>query len=67
MQFNLFFLDSFDSEFKGKTYTIYRFLDVQSLQIISGTNLKGDFEQYKLYKCRIEWNHNKLKVVGASL
>lgn len=67
MNFNLFYLDSFDTEFKGKTYKIFRFLDVQSLQIISGTDLKGEFEQYKMYKCRVEWKNKKLKVVGASL
>ena len=65
MHFNLFFLDSFESEFKGKKYEIYRFLDIQSLQIISGTDLKGVFKQYELYKCRVEWKNKKLKVVGV--
>lgn len=65
MKINLVFLDSFDSEFKGNNYKIFRFLDPQSLTIISGTNLKGTYEQYKTYNCIIEFNHNKLKVVSA--
>lgn len=65
MFFNLVFLDYFESEFKGKNYKIFRFLDTQSFQIISGTDLKGTYEVYKTYKCKVEYTHNKLKVVDV--
>lgn len=65
MKINLLFLDSFESEFKGKNYKVFRFLDKQSLTILSGTDLKGDFTQFKPYECTIEWKNNKLKVVST--
>lgn len=65
MFINLIFLDTFDSEFKGKTYKIFRFMDPNSLQVLSGTDLKGAYEVYKIYKCKVEYTHNKLKVVDV--
>lgn len=65
MKINLVFLDSFDTEFKGNNYKIFRFLDPQSLNILSGTNLKDTYEQYKTYNCIVEFKNNKLKVVST--
>lgn len=65
MDLKLMFLDCFDSEFKDKNYKIFRFVDLQSLSIISGTDLEGEFEPYKVYNCHVEWKHNKFKVVAA--
>lgn len=65
MEFKLIYLECFESEFKGKKYVIYRFLDPNSLNILSGTDLNLSFEPYKVYKCRVEFTHNKLKVISA--
>lgn len=64
MQLKLLFLDCFETEFKGKKYCVYRFLDTNSLQVISGTDLNLKFEPYKAYNCVIEWKNNKLKVTS---
>lgn len=66
MKLQLIFLDSFDSEFKGQVYNIARFIDPNTLKILSGTNLKGEFTPYKAYQCVIEFRNNKLKIVSAS-
>ena len=66
MKIQLIFLDSFESEFKGNTYKIFRFLDTQSLTILSGTNLVGEYKPYKMYNCDVEFRKNKLKVISAS-
>lgn len=65
MKLKLIFIDSFDSEFKGKNYTIYRFVDPTSLSIITGNNLAGKYEPYKLYECMIEFKNNKFKVTSV--
>ena len=65
MELNLIFLDSFESELKGKSYKIFRFLDPNSLTIITGTDLKEVYVPYKTYKCLIEFKNNKLKVVTS--
>lgn len=65
MELTLIFLDSFESELKGKTYNIFRFLDPNSLTIITGTDLNQSFVPYKEYKCMIEFKNNKLKVVTS--
>lgn len=69
MKLKLVYLDCYETtEFKGEKYMIYRFLDPNSLIVITGTNLNLTFEQYKLYNCVVEWNSrkNKLKVISAS-
>ena len=63
MEMKLLFLDTFESEFKGKKYCVYRFLDPTSLNVISGTDLNLSFVQYQIYKCKLEWRNNKLKVI----
>lgn len=65
MNLKLVFLESFENEFKGKKYLIYKFLDPNSLTVLVGTNLKGAFVQYRVYTCSIEYNHNKLKIISA--
>lgn len=65
MKLKLIYLDSFETEFKGEKYSIYRFLDPNSLNVLSGTNLNLSFIQYKTYECTIEYRNNKLKVVSA--
>ena len=65
MEFTLVYLDNFETEFKGKKYKVYRFLDVQSLTIITGTDLKEVYVPYKTYKCLVEFKNNKLKIVSS--
>lgn len=62
MKLKLIYLDCFESRLKDKTYSIYRFLDPNSLQVICGTDLNLSLEQYKLYDCQLVWKSNKLKV-----
>lgn len=64
MKLKLVYLDCFESEFKGKKYFIYRFLDPNSLNIITGTDLNLTFEPYNTYNCVIEFKSNKLKVTS---
>lgn len=66
MQLTLLFLDSFESEFKGKTYKVYRFIDPNTLIVINGTDLNDVYVPYKSYKCLVEFKNNKLKVIEAS-
>ena len=63
MEMTLLFLDSFESELKNKKYKIYRFLDPNSLTILTGTDLNNVYVPYKSYKCMIEFKNNKLKVL----
>lgn len=65
VKIKLVYLDCFESDFKDKKYTIYRFLDPNTLSVLSGTNLNLSFIQYKTYECVVEWKNNKLKVVSA--
>lgn len=66
MQLTLLYLDCFESEFKGKTYKVYRFIDPNTLTIITGTDLNVVYVPYKSYKCLVEFKNNKLKVIEAS-
>lgn len=63
MELKLIFLDSFESDYKDKKYKIFRFLDPNSLQFISGTDLNEVFVPYKVYTCLVEFKNNKLKVI----
>lgn len=65
MELKLIFLDSFESDYKDKKYKIFRFLDPNSLQVISGTDLKEVFVPYKVYTCLVEFKNNKLKVIAT--
>lgn len=65
MELTLIYLDSFESELKGKTYKIFRFLDPNSLTIINGTDLEQSFIPYTSYKCVVEFKNNKLKVIAS--
>lgn len=62
----LLFVETFDSEFKGRKYVISKFLDTDNLTFINGTNLsvKG-LERGKAYKCVIEPKGNKLVVTDV--
>lgn len=64
MKLKLIYLDSFESKLKDKTYNIYRFLDPNSLQVLTGTDLNVSLEEYKLYDCQLIWKSNKLKIVS---
>lgn len=62
---NLLYLESFNSEFKGKKYKISRFVDVQTLQMFSGTNLKNELVKGNVYKCMLEPKSTKLTVASV--
>lgn len=64
MKLKLIYLDCFESKLKDKTYCVYRFLDPNSLQVITGTDLNLSLEEYKLYDCQLVWKSNKLKVIS---
>lgn len=64
MKLKLVYLDCFETEFKNKKYCVYRFLDPNSLNIITGTDLNLKFEPYTSYNCVIEFKSNKLKVTS---
>lgn len=59
------YIDGFDSVFKDKEYNISRFVDIQTLFLYTGTNLKGDFEIGKTYNCVLEYKNRKLVVISA--
>ena len=59
----LLFVDSFISDFKGRQYEIFTFVDPTSLSIIRGTNIiNGTLEKGKIYKCTIGYKNNRLIV-----
>lgn len=62
MKINLVLLNIFENEFKDNNYTIYQFVDPQSLTIINGSNLKGNFKIGEKYDCLLEIKNGKLKV-----
>lgn len=67
VKLELVYMDCFETEFKDTKYCIYRFLEPQSLNIITGTNLNLSFEQYKHYICIVEWKGKKgLKVTSIA-
>lgn len=67
MELKLVYLDCFESDFNGKKYCIYQFLDPSSLTILTGTDLNLSFEPYKIYSCIVEFKRNKLKVTSAKV
>lgn len=59
----LIFLESFESDFKGKKYVISRFVDVDTFTIFSGSNLnKDDLKVGSYYVCNLELKGSKLIV-----
>jgi len=58
-------IHTFQSEFKGKNYNIYRFVDAENLNIYTGTNLEGDLTLGQTYECELTLKGNKLVVVSA--
>ena len=66
MKLELVYLDCFETEFKDQKYRVYRFLEPQSLQVLTGTNLNLSFEQYKHYIAIVEWKNRKLKVTSIT-
>lgn len=66
MKLELVYLDCFETEFKDQKYCVYRFLEPQSLQVLTGTNLNLSLEQYKHYIAIVEWKNRKLKVTSIT-
>lgn len=63
----LYFIETFDSEFNGRKYSISTFVDYQTERIYRGvgldtSNLKANTE----YTCTIEYSKNKFRVVKVS-
>lgn len=65
---NLIFVDCFDSEFKNNTYKIYQFIDLDSMTVITGTNLNNNInlDNYKgkSIPCELGIKGNKIKVLS---
>lgn len=55
----------FENEFKGKEYEIYRFLDKDTMNIYSATNIEGNFEVGKEYICDLAFKRSKIVVTSA--
>lgn len=55
----------FENEFKGKDYKIYRFLDKETMNIYSATNIEGDFDIGKEYVCDLAFKRSKIVVTSA--
>lgn len=66
LEVNLCYMGSFDSQFKGNKYIIYQFVDLNSMTIITGTNLNDciDLTDYvgKEVTCFVKIKGNALKV-----
>lgn len=65
IQRKMLFVDSFESEFRGNHYKIDRFVDLETLNIYSATNIKGDFQNGKVYTCTLNYKNNKLVVISV--
>lgn len=59
-------IDSFESEFKGKTYVIYRFLDLENMNIYTATNLETVPEIGETYDVEVGLKGKKLVVVSVN-
>lgn len=62
MEIKLFYLGYFESEYKGQTYKVYRFIDPSSLTIIYGSNLNANLKENTIVQCKIGIKRNKLVV-----
>lgn len=58
-------VDLFESEFKGKKYTISRFYNPLNSHIYTGSNVKDIIEQDigTEFTCYLEYKNNKMKVI----
>lgn len=63
---NLVYMGCFESDFKGNKYTIYQFIDVNSMTLLTGSNLNDniDLSAYvgKEITCYLAIKGNKIKV-----
>lgn len=66
MELNLYLLEIWESDFQGKHYKMFRFIDKQSLTIINGTDLQGNLKVGNTYKCNVIYKNKSLKVVSAA-
>lgn len=55
----------FENEFKGKKYKIYRFLEKETMNIYSATNIEFEFDVGKEYMCDLAFKRNKIVVISA--
>lgn len=62
MKIKLYYLGSFESEFQNKKYKVSRFLDLNSLTIIYGSNLDVNLKDNTIVDCIINIKRNKLVV-----
>ena len=65
MQVKLMFLGTYDFSPKDKpekSYKIYQFVDLNSLQVIVGTDLNVKLKEEEYYNCLLELKGNKLRV-----
>lgn len=58
----MIFVDAFESDFKGNHYKISRFVDVETLNLYSATNLNLELEKGKIYACTLDYKNGKLVV-----
>lgn len=58
----MLFVDIFESDFKGNHYKVSRFVDIETLNIYSATNLDLDVEKGKVYICTLDYKKGKLVV-----
>lgn len=58
-------VDAFESEFRGKKYKIYRFVDNDKLEIYNATNLEQDLELGKDYVCTLAYKNSKIKIISV--
>lgn len=57
--------DVFQTDFKNKTYTIFRFVDLDSLNIYTGSNLDFDYQIGQTYECKLSLKGKKIVVISA--
>lgn len=64
----LLFIEQFDSEFKGKKYKMFTFVDPNSLTIIYGQDFefKEPLKPGQFYTCSITVKGGKFKVTDIS-
>lgn len=55
-------VDVFESDFKDNHYKISRFLDIETLNLYSATNLNLELEKGKIYACTLDYKKGKIVV-----
>lgn len=63
---DLIYVGSFDGNMKGKTYHIYKFVDLNLYKVLFySTSDEKSFVSGLIYKCNIEYQKDRFKITNV--